>query len=361
MHIDEVSGLATIEGVATSTAAFIGESADADLGAATEVRSVAEFEAAYEGLPSSSELGVAVSQFFANGGSDAWVVGVPEGTSLVEGLASLDAVDVLNLVCLPGEADVEVLRAVLEYADRRRAFVVVDPRGANLEATIALAESLAAAGSANGAVYFPPVRVLNQAGGVTMCAPSGAVAGMYARVDRSVGVWKTPSGENAVLPAVVAPAVELDEDAIAKLRAGAVNPIRTSPSRGIRVWGARTLQGGEGSSSDWKYVPVRRLGLYIEESLYRGTQWAVFEPNDERLWGKLRRQCQLFLYVLFQAGAFPGRTADEAFLVRCGRDTMTQEDIDTGRLTILIGIAPVRPAEFVIIRISQWMAGSCRR
>jgi hypothetical protein len=124
------------------------------------------------------------------------------------------------------------------------------------------------------------------------------------------------------------------------------------------VWGARTLQGAEGSSSDWKYIPVRRLALFIEESLYRGTQWAVFEPNDEPLWAKLRRRCAMFLDSVFRAGAFPGRTVDDSYFVRCGRDTMTQNDIDNSRLTILVGIAPVRPAEFVIFRIGQWMSES---
>jgi uncharacterized protein len=178
------------------------------------------------------------------------VVGVPEGAALAEGLAGLDAVDIVNLVCLPGETDVEVLGAALEYADRRRAFVVIDPAGADLEAAIALAESLAAVRSANGAVYFPPLQVVDQARAVTTCAPSGAVAGMYARVDRAVGVWKAPAGENGMLSGAIAPAVELDQAELTGLQVAAVNPIRKFPTGGIRVWGARTLQGGEGSSSD---------------------------------------------------------------------------------------------------------------
>jgi Bacteriophage tail sheath protein len=355
VYIDEVSGVPTIEGVATSTTAFLGEAANTGSGCAMNVKSVAEFEGAFASLPSCSLFRVSVSQFFANGGTDAWVVGVAEGTSLREGLERLDVVDTLNLLSLPGETDLDVLRAALEYADRRRAFLLVDPAGADLDATITLAATLALTGSANGAVHFPPLQL---AGIVPACPPSGAVAGMYARVDRAAGVWKTPAGESGVLSGVVAPSVQLDQAALAKLHAAAVNPIRQFPARGIQVWGARTLQGGEGNSSDWKYVPIRRLALYIEESLYRGTQWAVFEPNDEPLWGKLRLECASFLHSLFRAGAFPGRTADEAYFVRCGRDTMTEDDIDNGRLRILVGIAPVRPAEFVIFRIGQWTAQS---
>jgi Bacteriophage tail sheath protein len=353
--IEEVSFDAeTIEGVATSTTAFVGEADEA----VVNVRSVADFERAFGGVHADFELGMAVSLFFANGGRDAWVVGVPGGTPLAAGLQRFDAVETLNLLCLPGERDADVLGAALEYADRRRGFLVVDPAGTDLYGTTALANTLALSGSANGAMYFPPLEVADPGGVVSVCPPSGAVAGMYARVDGTAGVWQAPAGSNGGLSGVAVPAVRLDQDALTKLHAAGVNPIRRFPSRGIQVWGARTLQGGEGSTLDWKYVPVRRVALFIEESLYRGTEWAVFEPNDEPLWAKLRRECGVFLLSLFRSGAFPGRTPDEAYFVRCGRDTMTQDDIDSGRLTILIGIAPVRPAEFVIIRIGQWMAES---
>ena len=355
VYIEEVPfGTETIEGVATSTAAFVGEADER----VAHVKSVADFERAFGRVHGGFELGMAVSLFFANGGTDVWVVGVPCGTPLADGLVRLDAVDTLNLLCLPGETDVEVLRAALEHADRRRAFLVIDPVGADADGTITLAKTLAATGGANGAAFFPPLEVADSNGVVSTCAPSGAVAGMYARVDRAVGIWKAPAGGNGVLAGAIAPAVGLDQGVLTKLHEAAVNPIRQFPGRGIRVWGARTLQGDEGSTSDWKYVPIRRLALFIEESLYRGTQWAVFEPNDEPLWAKLRLECGAFLQSLFRAGAFAGRVADESYFVRCGRDTMSQDDIDNGRLTILIGIAPVRPAEFVVFRIGQWLPHS---
>ncbi len=118
--------------------------------------------------------------------------------------------------------------------------------------------------------------------------------------------------------------------------------------------GRKEIQGAEQSDSEWKYVSVRRLAIYVEHSIDRGTQWAVVEPNDESTWAKLRRQCEVFLAGLFRQGALQGRTADEAYLVRCGSDTMTQDDIDKGRMKLLIGIAPLKPAEFVVFRIGQW-------
>ena len=350
-------GVSTIAGVTTSTAAFVGEGASAEDRAVVNVKSVADFERAFGESACCSDVGLAVSQFFAGGGSEAWVARVPAGTARSEALQRLDAVDTLNLLSLPGETDVEVLRAALEYADSRRAFVVIDPPGADVEQTVALAESLAAAGSANGAVYFPRIQVEDPVtGGLRTCPPSGAVAGLFARQDRALGLWKAPTGEHAVLPGVAALEVELGDPATSRLKTVGVNPIRTFPTAGIRVWGARTLQGGDQSTSDWKYVSVRRLALFIEESLDRGIRWAVFEPNDEPLWAKLRLQCAVFLDGLFRAGALQGSTADKAYFVRCGLDTMSQNDLDNERLNVLVGIAPIRPAEFVLITIGQWMA-----
>jgi hypothetical protein len=176
---------------------------------------------------------------------------------------------------------------------------------------------------------------------------------MYARHDRTRGVWKTPDGNHATLPGVVAPVVELDEDAISSLTAAGVNAIRRFPGGGIRVWGSRTLLGADASVSEWKYVSVRRLALFIEESLDEGTQWVVFEPNDESLWAKLRLQIAMFLDALFRAGVLHGRRADEAYFVRCGQDTMAQNDLDNGVVRIVVGFAPSKPAEFVEITIGQ--------
>jgi phage tail sheath protein FI len=348
-------------GVETSTTGFVGKVESAERGAAVHVRSVADFERAFGRVEKGSELGAAVAQFFANGGKDAWVVGLPKGVPLSAGLQRFDAVDTLSLLCLPSETDVDVLRGAIEYAERRRAFALIDPPGTDLTATIALAESLALSGSANGAVYFPRLQVPDAAGVLTMRPPSGTVAGMFARLDSTRGVEKAPAGEEAFLRGAVALDVDLGDDQISRLTSAAVNAIRMLPGAGVCVWGARTIQGADGSASNWKYVSVRRLGLFVEHSVERGTQWAVFEPNNESTWAKLRRQSTVFLHGLFRLGALQGRTPDESYFVRCGGDTMTQDDIENGRLNLVIGIAPLKPAEFVIIRIGQWQEKSCRK
>jgi len=366
---EDRSGVAPIAGVETSTTGFVGDVGSAERCAAVQVRSVVEFERTFGRVVSGFELGAAVAQFFANGGYDAWVVGLPNGVPLSDGLKRFDAVDTLSLLCLPGETDVEVLWAAIEYVERRRAFLLIDPPGTDIAGTIALTASLALGGSANGAVYFPSLLVDDPAGVLSARPPSGAVAGMYARVDRSRGVWKAPAGEEAVLHGALAPALDLSDDEMSRLTSAAVNAIRGFPAEGVKVWGARTIQGADQIDSIWKYVPVRRLAIFVEHSIDRGTQWALFEPNDESTWAKVRRQCVVFLEGLFRQGALQGRTTDEAYFVRCGSDTMTQNDIDNGRLNLVIGIAPLKPAEFVIFRIGQWQdesassakRGECRR
>jgi phage tail sheath protein FI len=355
VYVDEVpGGVGPIEGVETSTTSFVGEAPDGLHGTAEKILSLSELVRVFGGLRPGWELGNAVSLFFANGGREAWVVGVPVGTSLDEGLPCLEDVDTLGLVCLPGETDTGVLRAALELAERRRAFLLVDPPEAEPERALALAAELRVSGSANGAVFYPPVRAPDPLveGSLRTCPPSGAVAGMYARIDESRGVWKAPAGAYADLRGVSGLAVDPSDDEIAALAAGGVNCIRRLPA-GIVVWGARTLA----ADAEWKYVNVRRLSLYLEESIERGTRWAVFEPNEEALWNRLRAQCASFLGGLFRAGAFQGQTSSQAYFVHCGRDTMTQDDIDQGRVNVVVGVAPVRPAEFVVVRIQQILAG----
>jgi phage tail sheath protein FI len=203
------------------------------------------------------------------------------------------------------------------------------------------------------AFYYPWLKVYDPLSKTYKLAPPGGhVAGIYARSDAERGVHKAPANE------VVRGAVDL-EFAITKgeqdiLNPRGVNCIRAFPGRGIRVWGARTLS----SDALWKYVNVRRLFLFIEESVDEGTQWVVFEPNDEKLWARIRQSITEFLTRVWRDGALMGKTPEEAFFVKCDRTTMTQDDIDNGRLICLIGVAPVKPAEFVIFRIAQWQGGS---
>jgi uncharacterized protein len=184
-------------------------------------------------------------------------------------------------------------------------------------------------------------------------APSGAVAGLCARTDASRGVWKAPAGTEARLSGVQGLEYGLTDAENGVLNPLGLNCIRTLPIFGTVSWGARTLLGADVRASEWKYVPVRRLALMIEESLYRGTQWAVFEPNDERLWSQIRLNLTSFMHNLYRQGAFQGTSPRDAYLVKCDSETTTQADINLGIVNVLVGFAPLRPAEFVIISIRQ--------
>jgi phage tail sheath protein FI len=210
----------------------------------------------------------------------------------------------------------------------------------------------------NCAVYYPRVQV-NDNGVLRYVGASGLVAGLYARTDASRGVWKAPAGFNEALSDAPGLEADLSENQYQELNELAVNCLRRTPA-GIAVGGARTLAGFDNSGDAfWKYIPVRRMALFLEESLYRGTQWAVFEPNDEPLWARIRMDVDAFMMDLFRRGAFEGDTAARAYFVKCGSETTTQADIDSGVVNIVVGFAPLRPAEFVIIRISQIAAKPC--
>src|SRR6476659_4522334 len=183
--------------------------------------------------------------------------------------------------------------------------------------------------------------------------PAGAVAGVMARTDGTRGVWKAPAGQDATLAGVQALDVKIDDGQNGQLNPLGVNCLRTFPGVGPVVWGARTLAGNDRLADQWKYVPVRRTALFIEESLFRGTQWVVFEPNDEPLWAQIRLNVGAFMQDLFRKGAFQGKTPREAYLVKCDAETTTQIDINNGVVNILVGFAPLKPAEFVIVQIQQ--------
>jgi hypothetical protein len=207
----------------------------------------------------------------------------------------------------------------------------------------------------NAAVYFPRLRLPDplRENRLDEFVPCGVVAGVMARIDASRGVWKAPAGQETVLAGVRELSYKLTDGENGRLNPLGVNCFRTFPVVGSVVWGARTLEGADRLASEWKYIPVRRLALFLEESLYRGTQWVVFEPNDEPLWSQIRLNVGAFMQNLFRQGAFQGRTPREAYLVKCDSETTTQADINLGIVNIVVGFAPLKPAEFVIIRIQQ--------
>jgi phage tail sheath protein FI len=184
--------------------------------------------------------------------------------------------------------------------------------------------------------------------------PSGAVAGIFARTDVKRGVWKAPAGMvDGALVGVLKLNVNMTDLENGGLNPLGINCLRTLPAIGNVVWGARTIKGDDRLSSEWKYIPVRRLALYIEESLYRGTKWVVFEPNDEPLWSQIRLNVGAFMHNLFRQGAFQGQSPKDAYFVKCDKETTIQNDIDLGIVNIVVGFAPLKPAEFVIIKLQQ--------
>jgi len=182
------------------------------------------------------------------------------------------------------------------------------------------------------------------------------IAGATARVDTQRGVWKAPAGLDAALNGVQGLEINLTDEENGQLNPRGINCLRSFPVNGRVVWGARTMRGADVAADEYKYIPVRRLALFIEESLFRGTQWVVFEPNDEPLWAQIRLNPGAFMQNLFRQGAFQGTAARDAYFVKCDKETTTQNDINLDRVNILVGFAPLKPAEFVVIRIQQ-MAG----
>jgi phage tail sheath protein FI len=480
VYIEEVpSGVRTITGVGTSTALFIGWALKGPTDRAVRITSYADYERNFGSLHPDSFLGYGVRQFYANGGSDAYVLRVAatgaggttaavaafkaidgltvtasssglwgnnlkikptgaaasfrldvldaaagdallesfvnlsmtptdlrfapavingnsayvtvartsgtvpgstqqltgglDGTTLTPGMATfnsavtgpfatgaiVDRIDIFNILCVPGLTDKVTIDTLQTAAKGKRAFLLVDAPSGALVSTVAGAGALPiGTDAANSAFYFPWVLAPDplQSDAIRPFPPSGFVAGILARTDAARGVWKAPAGTDASISGAAGLTITMSDLENGQLNPKGVNCLRTLPVYGTVVWGARTLHGDNDRGSEWKYVPVRRTALFLEESLYRGTQWVVFEPNDEPLWAQIRLNIGAFLQSLFRQGAFQGKTPKEAYFVKCDRETTTQDDINKGIVNILVGFAPLKPAEFVVIKIQQ-MAG----
>lgn len=283
-----------------------------------------------------------------------------------KGLYSLDQADLFNLLCIPphtpGGDDMEytLMPDLIAYCKKRRAILLIDPPSewSNKDAARDRVENGVGDASENAAVFFPRLHQPNPLHDNQLedFVPCGAVAGIFARTDTQRGVWKAPAGLEATLVGVPQLSVPLTDLENGELNQKGINCLRTLPAAGRIVWGSRTRVGDDRLASEWKYIPVRRTALYMEESLYRGTQWVVFEPNDEPLWAQIRLNVGAFLHDLFRQGAFQGKTPREAYFVKCDKETTTQNDINLGIVNIVVGFAPLKPAEFVIIKLQQ-MAG----
>jgi phage tail sheath protein FI len=277
----------------------------------------------------------------------------PTGTG---GVHFLDPVD-FNLLCVPGESDPATIQNLQRYCHDKRAFYIVDSPQ-SFKTSDSPDSKITDQHSINSALYFPWVLAPDALVGnrPRLFPSSGFIAGIYANTDASRGVWKAPAGIDASLTGVIGLQYVLTDIENGSLNVKGVNCLREFKTYGNVSWGARTLRGSDETGSEWKYVPIRRLALFLESSLYNGTKWAVFEPNDERLWGQIRLNVGAFMQGLFLQGAFQGTTPQQAYFVKCDAESNPQSSINLGIVNITVGFAAVYPAEFVVIQIQQ-MAG----
>jgi uncharacterized protein len=276
-------------------------------------------------------------------------------TFLTDARAILDQIELFNLLCVPGEIVTATVGLLEQYCEGRRVFLIADSDPGITDPSKLTGPPTT---GKNSAFYFPWIQApdpLNQ-NRPSYYPPCGFIAGIYARTDGTRGVWKAPAGTEATLAGASGVAVPLNDSQNGVLNPLAVNCIRNFNVYGIVVWGARTMQGNDELGSEWKYIPVRRTALFIEESLFRALKWVVFEPNDEPLWAEIRLNVGAFMQNLFRQHAFQGTTPADAYFVKCDKETTTQNDVNLGIVNIVVGFAPLKPAEFVVIQIQQ-MAG----
>lgn len=289
--------------------------------------------------------------------------------SLKTGIYALKKADMFNILCIPPETrtsdtNVSVYQSAMKLCYDERAILIVDsPSDWGSSAATAASKAkdglstlgLTGKESRNAALFFPRVLLADQQrdNQTETFVPCGIIAGIMSRTDRNRGVWKAPAGIDASLNGIQGLQVKLTDAENGQLNPLGINCLRTFPVTGRVVWGSRTLRGADQLADEYKYIPVRRTALFIEESLYRGTQWVVFEPNDEPLWAQIRLNVGAFMHNLFKQGAFQGSNPKDAYLVKCDSETTTQNDINLGIVNILVGFAPLKPAEFVFIKIQQ--------
>ena len=300
-------------------------------------------------------------------------INVSGGSTKKQGIFALQKADLFNLLCIPpltpGDSGNDLVMSTwtkaAEYCENRRALLIVDaPRNWTVSAGGNAATTKITEFSAivrrNASIYFPRIKLPDplQGGAPDTFAPCGVIAGLMTRTDSTRGVWKAPAGIDAGLRGVMGLLINNIDANMTDAENGMLNPLginclRTFPGIGNVCWGARTLEGQDILASEWKYVPVRRLALFLEESLFRGSKWIVFEPNDEPTWANIRLNINAFMMSLFRQGAFQGTDPKDAFYVKCDKETTTQDDINKGIVNIEVGFAPLKPAEFVVIKFQQ--------
>jgi hypothetical protein len=289
--------------------------------------------------------------------------------------ASLDKIPIFNIMLIPGVSDAGIVAQAIAFCERKRAFLILDPPpnfssdgmtppppAQPLPAIQTAVNSGLLPHRINAALYFPYLTAIDPlTGNPIRLPPGGTVAGIFAQTDANRGVWKAPAGLETVTNGVTG---VVPEGVLTDQRQGVLNPIgvnclRTFPGIGTVVFGARTTTTQNPAQQQWRYVPVRRMALFIEQTLYANLGWVIFEPNDEPLWTAITASINAFMLTLFHQGAFQGQKTTDAFQVRCDSTTTTQADINNGIVNILVAFAPLKPAEFVVVQIAQ-LAGQAQ-
>ncbi len=403
VYVEEVDrGSKPIEAVGTNTVGFLGESMMGPANQAVLCTNWSQFVKTFGDFTQSTHLAHAVYGFFNNGGSRCFVVNVGAPTSLDispatdtqaptatatgekapdkdkaaakpapkadagpgrealyigkdngpgarTGLKCFEEIDEISLVAAPGQVSPAVQDALLSHCENRKdRFAILDSPETITGGVDKLPRPR---DSKYGAYYFPWIQVYDPERGNVFIPPSGHIAGVYARTDNERGVHKAPANE--IVRGALGLKYNVSKGEQDILNPKGINCIRVMQGGGIRIWGARTLS----SDPSWRYINVRRLFIMVETSIERATQWVVFEPNDHRLWKRVTRTIASFLTLVWRQGALFGETPEKAFYVKCDEETNPPETIDVGQLIVEIGMAPVKPAEFVIFRIGQMPIG----
>jgi Bacteriophage tail sheath protein len=371
VFVEEIPGNpARLIGVETSIVCFIGRTFQGPINDPQFLQSYPDFENMFGSDTRLSDTPTAVSLFFQNGGTHCWVTRVDaahpaDAADYTDAFDAIDRkVDLFNLLILPRDNGAGALPPksfygmASRYCERRKAILIMDPpdewaNAQKINDPLVGIESLRAdLVKESSAIYFPSLVITDADGSQKITGPSGAIAGIMSRIDSNRGVWKAPAGEEADIRGIADLSLQINNRENEMLDTVGINVIRKFPA-GILCWGARTIDGDNSFASEWKYIPVRRTALFIEASISHGLEWVVSEPNNELLWAKIRLVIWAFMNDLFLKGAFQGIKPDQAFFVKCDAETTTQDDIDNGIVNILVGFAPLKPAEFVIIKLQQ--------
>ncbi len=354
--IEEGEGARKIVGVTTSTAGFIGVAKEGPVREAVLVKSFDEYKKKFGGYCEAGQLAYSVAGFFENGGHRCYIIRVNESDEnvtekhYIEALSTLDKIDEVSIIAIPDAGGLPaVIKAGITYCEKRKyCFFIADAPMEKETTDIISFIKDNAINSSYTAIYYPNIYVKDPLSeDQKLIYPSGHVAGCYAKTDTDRGVWKAPAGRERELVGAVELERTLTDEDQGLLNPLGVNAIRKFEGVGIVVWGARTLA----PKSEWKYVNIRRFMNFIQHSVSKGTQWVIFEPNDEPLWSQIRSTINTFLAEIFRNGALQGDRPQDAYFVKC--DSENNPKPEEGKVNIEIGLAVLKPAEFIVTKITQ--------